>query len=206
MSASNIRVILDEREGASPGFKFNDWEMRGVPLRIEIGPKDVQKNTVVLARRDKPGKRRQDRSCRSRASLDAVSQTLDTIQKALYERALNFRESNTANPKDYSEFKAAVEKGFAMFILVRQRAMRKKHQGRDKGHVAVHSPGAIRGERRLHLLRQACNSKSVFRQSLLIIPVTVTIMRRLLPLKLAPGVEVWWLLPKLTHIPHKLLH
>ena len=46
----------DERDGLSPGFKFNDWEMRGVPLRIEIGPKDVAKGTVVLARRDKPGK------------------------------------------------------------------------------------------------------------------------------------------------------
>ena len=47
---------VDEREGQSPGFKFNDWEMRGVPLRMEIGPKDVAKGSVVLARRDRPGK------------------------------------------------------------------------------------------------------------------------------------------------------
>ena len=53
---ANIRVKVDEREGQSPGFKFNDWEMRGVPLRMEIGPKDVAKGSVVLARRDRPGK------------------------------------------------------------------------------------------------------------------------------------------------------
>jgi prolyl-tRNA synthetase len=112
LAASNIRVILDEREGTSPGFKFNDWEMRGVPLRIEIGPKDVQKNSVVLARRDKPGK--EGKSFVPQAGIvEAVKQTLDVIQKALYERALNFRNSNTADPKDYQEFRSVVEKGFA---------------------------------------------------------------------------------------------
>ena len=51
-----MRVKLDDRDEVSAGFKFNDWEMRGVPLRIEIGPRDVEKNAVVLARRDMPGK------------------------------------------------------------------------------------------------------------------------------------------------------
>src|SRR6267378_556224 len=51
---AEIRVKVDEREGQSPGFKFNDWEMRGVPLRMEVGPKDVAKGSVVLARRDRP--------------------------------------------------------------------------------------------------------------------------------------------------------
>jgi prolyl-tRNA synthetase len=110
--ASNFRVILDEREGTSPGFKFNDWEMRGVPLRVEIGPKDVQKGTVVLARRDKPGK--EGKSFVPQAGLaQAVAQALDAIQKALYERALNFRNANTADPANYQEFQSAVEKGFA---------------------------------------------------------------------------------------------
>ena len=110
--ASSIRVVLDERDGMTPGFRFNDWEMRGVPLRIEIGPKDVQKETVVLARRDKPGK--EGKSFVPQAGLiDAVKQTLELIQKALYERALNFRNANTMDPKNYEEFQAAVEKGFA---------------------------------------------------------------------------------------------
>ncbi len=110
--ASGIRVVLDEREGLTPGFRFNDWEMRGVPLRIEIGPKDVQKETVVLARRDKPGK--EGKSFVAQAGLtEAVKQTLEIIQKALLERALNFRNANTADPKNYEEFQSVVEKGFA---------------------------------------------------------------------------------------------
>ena len=112
LASSNIRVILDEREGVSPGFKFNDWEMRGVPLRIEIGPKDVQKNSVVFARRDKPGK--EGKSFVPQSGLvDAATQALESVQKALYERALDFRNANTANPKDYNEFRSVVENGFA---------------------------------------------------------------------------------------------
>ncbi len=57
--AADIRVKMDEREGFSPGFKFNDWEMRGVPLRIELGPKDVAKGSAVLARRDTTGQGRE---------------------------------------------------------------------------------------------------------------------------------------------------
>ena len=53
---AKIRVTLDEREGQSPGWKFNDWEMRGVPVRVELGPKDVAKQAAVLARRDRPGR------------------------------------------------------------------------------------------------------------------------------------------------------
>jgi prolyl-tRNA synthetase len=112
LAAANIRVTVDEREGTSPGFKFNDWEMRGVPLRIEIGPKDVQKETVVLARRDKPGK--EGKSFVPQSGIaDAVTGALEAIQEALYQRALAFRNANTADPADYGEFKPAVEKGFA---------------------------------------------------------------------------------------------
>src|SRR6266849_131026 len=111
--AADIRVTTDEREGVSPGYKFNDWEMRGVPLRIEIGPKDVAKGTVVLARRDKPGK--EGKSFVSQDGLAAaVAKILAEIQEALYERALAFRNANTREPKDDPEFKEAVEKGFAL--------------------------------------------------------------------------------------------
>ena len=108
-----IRVRTDEREGMSPGFKFNDWEMRGVPLRIEIGPKDLAKGSVVLARRDKPGK--EGKSFQPQQGLPAVvSKTLDEIQGALLTRARNFRDANTKEPKNYDEFRAAVETGFAL--------------------------------------------------------------------------------------------
>ena len=111
--AADIRVKTDEREGVSPGFKFNDWEMRGVPLRMEIGPKDVAKGTVVLARRDRPGK--EGKSAVAQQGLaGAVNQTLADIQTALYQRALAFRQANTREPANYEEFKAAVETGFAL--------------------------------------------------------------------------------------------
>jgi len=109
---ANIRVKLDEREGQSPGFKFNDWEMRGVPLRMEIGPKDVAKGSVVLARRDRPG--REGKSFVSQESIaESVEQQLVAIQKALFERALEFRNAHTSEPKNLEEFRAAVEQGFA---------------------------------------------------------------------------------------------
>jgi len=111
--AAEIRVKLDERDGMSPGFKFNDWEMRGVPLRIELGPKDVAKGSVVLARRDRPGK--EGKSFVPQTGLsDAVKTMLAEIQQALFDRALAFRKTNTAEPKDYGEFKTAVERGFAL--------------------------------------------------------------------------------------------
>jgi len=61
---AGIRAKLDERDELSAGFKFNDWEMRGVPLRIEIGPRDVEQNAVVFARRDLPGKEGKTFGCR----------------------------------------------------------------------------------------------------------------------------------------------
>jgi prolyl-tRNA synthetase len=110
--AAGIRTKTDEREGASPGFKFNDWEMRGVPLRIEIGPKDVSNNAVVLARRDKPG--REGKSPVPQAGIaEAVKEALVVVQKSLYDRALAFREAHTREPANFEEFKQAVETGFA---------------------------------------------------------------------------------------------
>ena len=109
---ANIRVKVDEREGQSPGFKFNDWEMRGVPLRMEIGPKDVAKGSVVLARRDKPG--REGKTFVSQDGIaESVRNLLAEIQQALFDRALAFREAHTFEPKSVDEFREAVEKGFA---------------------------------------------------------------------------------------------
>jgi len=110
---AGVRVKVDEREGMSPGFKFNDWEMRGVPLRIELGPKDVAKGSVVLARRDRPGK--EGKSFVQQAGIGAaVTAALEEIQKALHDRALEFRKANTVETSEYAEFKNAVEKGFAL--------------------------------------------------------------------------------------------
>jgi prolyl-tRNA synthetase len=106
-----FRVHVDRRSELTPGFKFNDWELRGVPLRIEIGPKDVAKGTVAFARRDLPGK--PGKSFVSQDQLSAqVGEVLEKIQTALYERALKFRQENTYEPENYEEFKEALKKGW----------------------------------------------------------------------------------------------
>jgi len=112
LADAGIRVKMDEREGMSPGFKFNDWEMRGVPLRLELGPKDVAKGSVVLARRDRPGKEGKS-FVPQEAIAHSVAKMLDEIQKSIFDRALAFRKANTFEPAGYEEFKKAVEKGFA---------------------------------------------------------------------------------------------
>ena len=109
---ANIRVTLDEREGNSPGWKFNDWEMRGVPLRVELGPKDVAKQAAILARRDRPGK--EGKVSASLADLPTtIERLLAEIQQSLHDKALAFRKSNTHDTKTYDDLKKAVETGFA---------------------------------------------------------------------------------------------
>lgn len=109
--AETVRVKVDDRE-ETPGFKFHDWELRGVPLRIEVGPKDVEKGSVVFARRDLPG--REGKSFVPQAGIaDAARSILATIQADMLQRATEFREANTFEPKNYDEFKSIVENGFA---------------------------------------------------------------------------------------------
>ncbi len=112
LADAGIRVKADERDGVSPGFKFNDWEMRGVPLRVEIGPKDVAKGSFVFARRDKPGKEGKYSVPLQEIAPAAVNALVD-IQSSLFQKALAFRRSNTWDPRDYVELREAVEKGFA---------------------------------------------------------------------------------------------
>jgi prolyl-tRNA synthetase len=103
--ARGVRVLIDDRDTQTPGWKFNEWELRGVPLRLEIGPKDIEKSQVVLARRDTREK--------SSAPMDGLGGhivgTLDQIQQALFERAVRFREDHTTATSSYDEFKQVME-------------------------------------------------------------------------------------------------
>ena len=105
LTAQGIRVFLDDRDAYTPGWKFAEWEMRGVPLRLEIGPKDIEKSSVVLARRDTKEKQP--------VAMDGlaghVTALLDEIQKALFARALAFRESHTTRVSSYDELKSVME-------------------------------------------------------------------------------------------------
>ena len=96
----SYRMKIDDRDNISPGFKFNEWELKGVPLRIEIGPKDIEKNSVVFSRRDGvDGK--------NSISINDVSQklkdNLDDIQSNLLETSKNFRKDNTIHVDSKAE-------------------------------------------------------------------------------------------------------
>jgi len=100
-----VRVKVDDREGFRPGFKYNEWELKGVPVRLEIGPKDVAAGQVTLARRDNGNKAPVSEG----AAAERVVAVLDEIQNLLYEEATTFRDEHTFEPKDYEEFKRLIE-------------------------------------------------------------------------------------------------
>lgn len=106
LKGKGVRVHLDDREQHTPGFKFNYWEQKGVPVRLNIGPKDVDKNVVEIARRDNGEKMRD-------VSMDGLAGTIEellkTVQKAIFDRALAHREANTITVANYDEFKAALK-------------------------------------------------------------------------------------------------
>jgi prolyl-tRNA synthetase len=104
LRAVGFRIRVDERD-RSPGFKYSDWEMRGVPVRIEIGPRDLAAGSVSLVRRDK---QKGEDGSRVTAGFDAVAATLreqlDAVQDSLYARAKAFLESHTFAPADRATF------------------------------------------------------------------------------------------------------
>src|SRR5262247_2706736 len=104
LRAAGIRVIVDERD-ERPGWKFSEWEMRGVPVRVEIGPKDIEKSAVLAARRDT----REKQSLPMDGLADRLLSLLDEIQKNLLERARQFRDEHTQRTSSYDEFKEIME-------------------------------------------------------------------------------------------------
>ncbi len=109
----NVRIKVDDRQGVTPGFKFNDWEMKGVPLRIEIGPKDVQNGTLALARRDIPG--RDGKSFQPMQGFETyIPEMLETIQANMLAKATKFRDDHIFDVDNFEDFKDVVEnKGWA---------------------------------------------------------------------------------------------
>lgn len=107
-----FRLHVDDREEVTPGFKFNHWELRGVPLRIEYGPNEVAQKTVALARRDISGKDGKSSIPRARLS-DEVKEALSSIQTSLLDRARAFRQANTHEPESYQQLGEVVKNGWA---------------------------------------------------------------------------------------------
>ncbi|MFL6116834.1 MAG: proline--tRNA ligase [Catenulispora sp.] len=107
---AGIRVHVDDRPQVSPGFKFNDWELRGVPLRLEIGPRDLAAGTALLAKRlGDEGKT----AVSIEDAPEVLRAALDDFQAFLLQRATEFRESRTATVNTWSEFGVAVATGWA---------------------------------------------------------------------------------------------
>jgi prolyl-tRNA synthetase len=105
LAGAGVRVKLDLRDDCSPGFKFNDWEMRGVPVRVEIGPRDVEQNALVLGRRDRPGKEGKQFGVPVDGVAPAVVELLQSVQAGLLEQATKFRDENTFRMSTYDEFR-----------------------------------------------------------------------------------------------------
>src|SRR5262249_21008962 len=110
LRGAGVRVHVDHRDTQQPGFKYADWEMRGVPLRLEIGPKDIEKDQCVLVRRDT-----REKAFVPLAGLgEHVRRLLDTIQSDLLARARRFVEDHTTRVATYDEFKRVMseKRGF----------------------------------------------------------------------------------------------
>ena len=100
-------VKLDDRDQYKPGYKFAEWELQGVPLRVEIGPRDVENSQLVLARRDT----REKVPVALNEMVPKIEALLEDIQQSLFNRALKMRQENTFTLDDYHEFKEVLEKG-----------------------------------------------------------------------------------------------
>ena len=103
--AGGVRVTLDDRDMYTPGWKFAEWELRGVPLRLEIGPRDIEKSSVLIARRDT----REKLPVPMEGLVDRIRQLLDDVQRTLFDRAVRFREEHTHRVGDYETFKQTLE-------------------------------------------------------------------------------------------------
>ena len=106
LELKNIRIHIDSREELTPGYKFNDWELKGVPLRIEIGPKDIENQSMVLAKRYNHEKIKMGLN-----EVEKISTILDEIQTEMLEKAKTEAADNTVDIENYDEFKMKMEKG-----------------------------------------------------------------------------------------------
>ena len=109
LKEAGIRADMDDRD-QSPGWKFNEWEMKGVPVRIEIGPRDIANDQVVVVRRDSL-----EKATLSMNGLEqSVKDLLQSVHDGMYQKALSFREKKTVECVDFEQFSEAVQTGFVM--------------------------------------------------------------------------------------------
>ena len=132
LRAAGVRVHLDDREPAPPGFKYADWEMRGVPLRLELGPKDIEKDQCVLVRRDT----REKSSCRSPGSRAASRDARHASRRTCWSGRGSSSRTAPRGCQTYDEFKQvmAEKRGFILAGWCGDAGVRGEDQGGDEGH------------------------------------------------------------------------
>src|SRR5262249_35297561 len=114
--AAGLTAVLDDRDELRPGAKHFEWEQKGVPARIEIGPRDLDARTCVVKRRDKDPKVKTSMPLEGAGA--AMTPLMSDIQKSLFERAKAFRDSHIVKVDTYDEFKARLEEnGQGNFLL-----------------------------------------------------------------------------------------
>jgi len=99
-------VKLDDRSERSPGFKFNEWEVKGVPLRIEIGPRDLEKKQITIVRRDSGEK---TTMAQKKCSVAEIQSLLDAVQKGLHDQAKSFMEEHTHEADSFEELQKILD-------------------------------------------------------------------------------------------------
>ena len=106
LEEKELRIHIDNRSGISPGYKFNDWELKGVPIRIEIGPKDIEKESCIVAKRVDG-----EKTSLKLNEIDQIINILESIQQTMLDNAIEKSKQNTMTIADYQEFKSQIEKG-----------------------------------------------------------------------------------------------
>ena len=107
LDTRKLRVRLDDRDQLTPGFKFHDWEMKGVPIRIELGPKDLERDKVVFVRRHNQQKQEHPIN----GLVEKIVMELDNIHNDMFANAQKILDERTGNVETYDEFKSELENG-----------------------------------------------------------------------------------------------
>jgi len=118
LKKAGFRVKLDDRDTVSPGFKFNDWELKGVPVRLEVGPRDLENGVVTVFRRDTLEKF----TLPLEGLEDRLGDLMEEIQRSLFDQAKAFRDAHTVRVSSMEELEKAVETGFAEAMWCGDRA------------------------------------------------------------------------------------
>lgn len=108
-----FRIILDSNDTQKPGWKFSEWELRGVPIRVELGPRDLETNTVTLVARDT----REKKQIPQDSIEEAMRDMLESIQERLYQKAMQFKEINTHRPENFSEFESQIAQPIPGYVI-----------------------------------------------------------------------------------------